>query len=157
METIITAVRMKRRYLIHKLEIAAGTVYMPFEIKLPATIKKVTAIAFTNTANNVSGIVEKLGTIGLISNDETDLFLALDIYDDELATTDEELAAMSPFQPESNKPWDTGKSPKFIPVNIDGDSGVISGWFKAKAVDTGFTLHIYIEYEEMDELIKVCL
>jgi hypothetical protein len=155
MERKIGALRIRRRYLIHELPIPLGTVYVPFEIKLPATIKNVTGIAYTNTADNITGKVSKLGTLGLISNDEADLFVCIDIYDDVLAPTDEEVAALLPLVPESNKPWITGKGPGFIKVLINGNTGIIVGWYKTPGIDAAYTIKIYVQYEELDELIEL--
>lgn len=155
MGNVVSAVKRSRRYLIYALDIPVGTIYLPFEIKLPATIKKVTGIAFTNTADNSSGAVTKLGTLGFISNDEADLFYSMDVYDDVYAPTDEALAGLAALSPESNQPWVTGKKPGFTKVEIDGTTGTIAGWFKTAGAATAYTIKLYVQYEELDELITV--
>jgi hypothetical protein len=60
-----------------------------------------------------------------------------------------------PLTPESNKPWVTGKGPGFTKVTIDGSTGIIAGWFKTPGIDAAYTIKIYVQYEEVDELIEV--
>ncbi len=56
---------------------------------------------------------------------------------------------------DGDEQWITGKVPKFHPVNIEGDTGLIQAWFRGETFEGPYRLRVYVEYEESEELIAV--
>lgn len=97
----------------------------------------------------------RLGTVTLQSNDETDVFLVVEVIDDSLVKPDEVEAGIEELGFDSDKPWSSGKVPKPIAVKVSGDSAIINGWFKGIEFEKAFTINIYVEYEEMEQLYEI--
>jgi hypothetical protein len=98
----------------------------------------------------------RLGTLTLQSLDETDIFLKEDVYMDGVTDPGELPCDITGSDPgfESGEAWLTGKVPEPIPVFVDGDSTTIVGWFKGDGIFPTFYLKVYLEYEEVEEMIN---
>lgn len=94
-----------------------------------------------------------VGTVSFQSNDRMDVFHVLQIVNNGLQPSDEELMKIENTQFESDRAWVTGYIPGFLPVDVDGDTTVIHAWFKAESFDKSFALRIYIEFEEAEVVI----
>jgi hypothetical protein len=94
----------------------------------------------------------KLGTLSFQANDNTDLFLKVDLFPDGVIQSDESLIGTNDVNFDSDKPWVTGQMSRQIPVTVDGDSSIIKVWFKGEVFPGPFTINIYIEYEEAEEV-----
>jgi hypothetical protein len=99
--------------------------------------------------------MNNLGFITLQSNDHADIFFVSPvIYADE-TQSDEALIAVEDPQIDSDKPWMVGWMPQPVPVNIDGDSGVLHAWFKGEVFTEPYVIRVYIECELAEELKSV--
>ena len=94
----------------------------------------------------------KLGTLSFQANDNTDLFLKVDLFPDGSMQSDENFIGITDVNFDSDKPWVVGKIPAQIPVTVDGDSSTIKVWFKGEVFPGPFTINIYVEYEEVEEV-----
>jgi len=95
----------------------------------------------------------KLGTITFQAMDNCDIFLETDVYLDGVTDTSDTQATFSEAGIDTDKAWITGNVPRMIPVDVDGDTAVIYGWYKGKSYPGPFKLKVYVEYEEVEELI----
>ncbi|MDQ3073034.1 MAG: hypothetical protein M3Q97_07220 [Bacteroidota bacterium] len=154
MEGTIPILLTRRRYILTELEVAADSAYLLFEIRLPSQMKKLDNVVVTNTCPNISGSANKLGTIAFLSNDETDLFLCMDIFDDAIALTDNSLCGLSPIAMETDEPWTSGKAPRAIPITVSSQTGIITGWYKVTNTPVPYTLKIVLRYEEKEQQIS---
>ena len=93
-----------------------------------------------------------LGIISFQSLDERDVFLKVDVQLEDTVQTDEGLMNIGEIGFDTTKPWVGGKGKKSIAVEVDGDSGLISGWFRGTMFPGLFLLKVYIEYETVEEL-----
>ena len=99
--------------------------------------------------------MNNLGFITLQANDHADIFFFAPVnYADEVIS-DETLIGTEDPQIDSDKPWMAGWLPKEIPVNIEGDSGVIHAWFKGDVFTEPFVIRVYVECELAEELESV--
>jgi hypothetical protein len=96
-----------------------------------------------------------LGTISFQANDKMDVFYVAQILEDGLSASDETLFKVEDTQFESDKGWVTGNVPKIKPVHIEGDTSIISGWFKGESFDKSFVITVYVECEMVEELVEV--
>ena len=92
-----------------------------------------------------------LGIISFQSLDERDVFLKIDVQLEDTVQTDEGLWNIREIGFDTTKPWVGGKGQKSIAVEVDGDSGVIAGWFRGTMFPGLFLLKVYIEYEKVEE------
>jgi hypothetical protein len=101
--------------------------------------------------------MDSLGTITFQANDSTDIFLKLQVQPQFGSTepSDEDLMNVEDPQFHSNLNWVTGNVPKMTPVQIEGDTTVISAWFQARTFGFKFMITIYVECEFEEELIEV--
>src|SRR5437016_2701946 len=113
---------LSHRYIIEKIDIN-GQFYTPFEINLPANIKKVTSLALTNSVG--INTFQKLGTLCLQSQDESDVFFCDELYTN-TPFNDDPVSNLEFNLTTRNRPWDDKRKPLTIEVN--GSSTVISGW-----------------------------
>jgi hypothetical protein len=92
----------------------------------------------------------KLGSITFQALDNSDVFLSEEVFLDGVDT----LGEMQMPQPgfENDKAWITGNGPKVIPVNVDGDTSIIYGWFRGEEFSYPYIIRIYLECEEVEEL-----
>lgn len=97
--------------------------------------------------------MDKIGTITFQSNESSDVFYVADIYEAGIEQTDENLIGVIAMQFEGVAAWITGRVPKMTPVNIEGDTAVIHGWFKGGVSGMPYRLTVYIEYELAEELL----
>jgi hypothetical protein len=99
--------------------------------------------------------MSRLGTITLQSLDDSDIFLKEDVFLDGEIDAGEMPCHIQDADPgfDSGQAWITGKVPAPIPVILEGDSTMIVGWFKSDGLYPSFYLRIYIEYEEVEEMI----
>jgi hypothetical protein len=98
----------------------------------------------------------RLGTVTLQALDETDIFLKEDVFLDGEIDAGELPCHIQGADPgfDQGKAWLTGKVPEPIPVIVEGDSSMIVGWFKGDGLFPAFKLKIYIEYEEVEEMVN---
>ena len=93
-----------------------------------------------------------LGIISFQSLDERDVFLKVDVQLEDTVHSDEGLMNIGEVGFDTTKPWVSGKGEKPYAVEIDGDSGVIAGWFRGTMFPGLFLLKVYIEYETVEEI-----
>jgi hypothetical protein len=99
--------------------------------------------------------MSRLGTITLQSQDGSDIFVKEDVFLDGEIDAGELPCHVQGADPgfESGQAWLTGKVPAPIPIIVEGDSTMITGWFKSDGLYPPFYLRIYIEYEEVEEMV----
>lgn len=93
-----------------------------------------------------------LGTISFQSMDERDVFLKVDVQLEDTVQTDEGLMNIGEVGFDTTKPWVSGKGQQPYKVDVDGDSGVIAGWFRGTMFPGLFLLKVYIEYETVEAI-----
>ncbi len=139
---------LTHRYIIQRLDIN-GLFYNPFEINLPANIKKITSLGITNSVG--INTFQKLGTLCLQSQDISDVFFCDELYtntpfhDDPLLNIEFDIT-------NRNRPWDDKR--KSLSIDVSGDTAKISGWFKATYLSAPYWVKIILEYEEVAKLIE---
>ena len=93
-----------------------------------------------------------LGVVTLRAFDSKDVFLREDVYLDGVIDANEypcDVLADPGF--EYGVAYLTGHVPQAIPVDVDGDSGMVLGWFQTYYIYQGtFTVNIYLLCEEID-------
>lgn len=141
--------KTKRKIVIESIGIGSSQIHRPFDIRLPANVVRVTGVLVTAFDN------DPLGTVILQANDRTDVFYKAIVRLDNQELSDEALFGVEDAQFTSDRPWITGYVPRFLPVNVAGDTIVIHGWFKSSDFAGPFTLRIYLEYEMAEELVEV--
>jgi hypothetical protein len=94
----------------------------------------------------------RLGTLTLQALDKSDIFLKEDVFMDGVTDPAELSASIAEPGFDQDKAWVSGSVPKVIPVIVEGDTSVILGWFKGDNYTSPYTIKIYIEYEEADEV-----
>ena len=97
--------------------------------------------------------MDKIGTITFQSNESSDVFYVADVYEAGIEETDENVIGIVPMQFEGVAAWVTGRVPKMKPVNVEGDTTILHGWFKGGVSGMPYRLTIYVEYELTEELI----
>lgn len=108
-----------------------------------------------NTGNNTACTSGgRYGTVSFQANNSLDIFHVLEMRPEDEVISDEELIKVKDLQFDSDKPWVTGHVPKIIPVNVEGDTTVIHALIKAECFSDRYTLRIYLEYEDAEELIE---
>ncbi len=95
-----------------------------------------------------------LGIISFQSFDERDVFLKADVQMEDTVQTDEGLWNIEEAGFDTTKPWVSGKGAKPMTVEVDGDSGIIAGWFRGTMFPGLFLLKVYVEYEEVEEITE---
>lgn len=93
------------------------------------------------------------GTISFQANDSLDIFYKTEVKTDEIEDSDETLMGIEDLQFESEVAAITGNGPKMKPMHVPGDTAVIHGWYQSRILVAPFTITVYIEYEEAEELI----
>lgn len=99
--------------------------------------------------------MNRIGTISFQANDNTDVFLVMEVREDGIETSDETMMNIPDAQFDSDKAWVTGKVPKIKPVQVEGDTGVIQAWFKGEAFGRPIVITVYLECEMTEELLAV--
>ena len=97
----------------------------------------------------------RIGTISFQSNDRADVFSVLDVYMASEELSDEQVIELDESHFEDSKAWLNGNVPQMKVVDIDGDSRIIRTWFQGEGFIDGATIRIYLEYEEVEELLAV--
>jgi hypothetical protein len=97
----------------------------------------------------------RLGTVSFQTNDKMDVFHVALAIEDGIEQSDEALHEVEDTQFDSDKAWVTGNVPKIKPVNIEGDTTIISAWFKGESFDGPFVINVYVECELAEELEDV--
>jgi hypothetical protein len=92
------------------------------------------------------------GTVRFQSNDCKDIFHVADVFEGGVEMPDTEFMGVEEF--DNTLEWVTGNIARMVPVIIDGDTTVIHGWFRGENYDQAFTLTVYVEYEEAEELVS---
>jgi hypothetical protein len=139
---------LSHRFVILRLDIN-GLAYTPFEINLPSNIKKVTGLVITNSVG--INTFQKLGTLCLQSQDESDVFFCDELYTN-TPFNDDPLLNLEFNITTRNRPWDDKRKPLSIEVN--GDTTKITGWYKATYLAAPYWVKITLEYEEVAKLIE---
>lgn len=93
----------------------------------------------------------RLGILTLQATDKSDVFLREDVVLDGIISPEEGLAHIPEPGFDEQYAWVSGKAPEVIPVTVEGDTGVIYGWFKGESFFNPFILRVYVEYEEAEE------
>ncbi|MFN8414821.1 MAG: hypothetical protein U0U66_00670 [Cytophagaceae bacterium] len=95
--------------------------------------------------------MDRLGVISFQALDDSDVFLAQDVFMDGYDGTDSiSYNIPEPFNIEQFSIYN-GKVPSMIPVTVDGDTSVIYGWFKGDFYPYAYTIRVYVEYETDEE------
>jgi hypothetical protein len=141
--------RTKRKIIITRLEVTRLERFKPFEIRLPANVKKLSGILVTASGNKASG------TVSLQANDMMDVFHVAQVFENGIEPSDEKLINVEHAQFESDKAWVTGNVPKLRAVNVEGDTTIINGWFKGESFNGPFVIRVYVECELIEELEEV--
>jgi hypothetical protein len=97
----------------------------------------------------------RIGTVTFQANDSRDIFHVADVIEPGTSQSDEELIGIEDSQFESSRQFVTGHIPKLVPVSIDGDTCLVSAWFRGEMFSDAVVLRVYVEYEETEELLKV--
>lgn len=97
------------------------------------------------------------GKVSFQSNDRSDVFLVLEVWENGVEASDEMRIGISDPQFESNHGWVNGKVPQMNPVDVSGDTTVIHAWFTAETLEQQFYLTVYVECEMAEELEEVVL
>jgi hypothetical protein len=96
-----------------------------------------------------------LGTITIQSNDHADIFCVAPVNYNDVVQSDEEMFSIEDTQFDSTMPWVVGWLPKEIPVNVEGDSGILHAWFRGETYSEPFVIRVYVECELAEELEAV--
>ena len=99
----------------------------------------------------------RLGTVTLQTMDNSDLFLKEEVFLDGVTDPSEVQFGIQEPGFEAGKAWETGSVPSRIPVLVEGDASVITGWFSGDVqnFNGAFRIQVYIEFEEPDELFEI--
>lgn len=95
------------------------------------------------------------GTVSFQSNDKMDVFYVAELQEDGIESSDEALNQIEDSQFDSDKAWVTGNVPKIKSVHVEGDTSIITGWFKDKSFEHPFLITVYVECETAEELDDV--
>jgi hypothetical protein len=149
--------KVKRKYNIVKVEVANLERFKPIEIRLPSNMTRITGLLVTTSVKELlpPSQMERLGLVSFQANDKTDVFHIAEIGENGVALSDEAMAGVADPQFESDAAWVTGKVPQFKAVNIEGDNVFVKAWLKGEKFTQPYTIRIYLEYEEAEELIGV--
>jgi hypothetical protein len=141
----------KKRFIITPLAIEQPERHKQFEIKLPAHVHKVSDIIITTFNANSAA---RLGTITLQTLNASDIFLKEDVYaEGEIISSELQTQIAEPGFGE-DKAYISGRVPKPIEVNVEGDVGIIYGWYVCDEVIEPYTVNIYVIYEETEQIIE---
>lgn len=99
--------------------------------------------------------MDTFGTITFQANNSKDIFYKTLTPMNDKEDSDEEVLGIEDTQFDSNFCWVMGKVPKFLPVQVEGDTTVIHAWFQSQVFLLPFTLRVYVECEMQEELIEV--
>lgn len=138
--------RTKRKLIITRFEVSKLERFKPFEIRLPANVKKLTGILVTASGKKPSG------TISFQANDMMDIFHVAQVFENGIEPSDETMLNVEDSQFDSDKAWVTGKIPKLRAVNVEGDTTIVSAWFKGESFTEPFVVRVYVECELIEEL-----
>jgi hypothetical protein len=138
--------RTKRKLIVTRFEVSKLERFKPFEIRLPANVKKLTGILVTASGKKTSG------TISFQSNDMMDVFHVAQVFENGIEPSDETLLNVEDSQFDSDKAWVTGNVPKLRAVNVEGDTTIINAWFKGEVFVEPFVVRVYVECELIEEL-----
>jgi hypothetical protein len=139
------------KYIVSILTID-GQFYTPFEINLPANIKRINGLVISN--NVATDQSRKLGTLCLQSQDICDVFYCDELYAN-IPFNDDPNYNLEFEENTTNRPWDT--SLKFLEINIGGDTAKLLGWYKAEYLSEAYTIKVILQYEEVEKLINEAL
>ena len=134
--------------MVSRIDVS-GQSYIPFEIKLPAHTQKVNAVAITNTAF-LAG-TDSLGTICLQSQDMSDTFLMMELYNDFGAYTD---CPASDVNMENFQTYDEGYKLSFLSIDVPGDTSIINGWLKLNYTTETYSVRVYFQYELAEQITE---
>lgn len=140
-----------KRFLLHEVAVS-GEAYIPFDIRLPAHIRKVTGCMVTNTAWEAD--TDSIGKLNLMSQDEADLFLSMEISGDNHVENMYGQYSIEVLDESMQKPWTGLVTPFVLPLCVSGDTAVVSGFLENHYTAQAYTLKIYLVYEPVEELTE---
>jgi hypothetical protein len=138
--------RTKRKLIVSMFEVSKLERFKPFEIRLPANVKRLTGILVTASGKKASG------TITFQANEMMDVFHVAQVFENGIEPSDETLLNVEDAQFESDKAWVTGRVPKLRAVDVEGDTTIINAWFKGETFVEPFVIRVYVECELVEEL-----
>ena len=141
--------KTKRKIIITKFEVSKLERFKAFQIRLPANVKKLSAILVTASGGKASG------TISFQTNDMMDVFMIAPVFENGIEPSDESLFNVEDPQFDSDKAWVTGNVPVMRAVNVEGDTTIINAWFKGEGFDKAFVVRVYVACELAEELVRV--
>ena len=146
--------RTKRRYTVIPVEITTAVRFRLIDIRLPSNVARVTGLLVTASASTLASLsTERLGLVSFQANDKSDVFHVAEVCDTGVQITDETVLGIDEPLPELDHAWVSGNVPRFHPVDIAGDNMIMRAWLKGENYQVPFTLKVYIEYQEAEELI----
>ena len=74
------------------------------------------------------------GKVSFQSNDRSDIFLVLEVWENGVERSDEMRIGITDPQFESDHAWVSGKVPQMNQVNVSGDTTVVHAWFTAETL-----------------------
>jgi len=92
------------------------------------------------------------GTLTLQAHGREDVFHIAFVSPDGLESSDETLMQVEEPLFDSDKAWITGRVPQIKRVQVEGDSALITGWFKGETYTDPIVIKVYIECETAEEL-----
>lgn len=95
----------------------------------------------------------RLGRLSFKANDRSDLFAVLNVEEAGFEQSDEVFSGIDDPHFESSSAFLDGRVPKMKTVNIDGDTTIIKAWYCGEKDFGTFFVRIYVEYEEVEEMI----
>lgn len=96
------------------------------------------------------------GSVSFQANGSKDIFHVAEVFEDGIEGTDEELLNIESSQFDNDQQWVTGRISKMKSVHVDGDSTTINAWFRALGdFNRSFRITVYVEFEEVEELLDV--
>lgn len=98
-------------------------------------------------------MINSSGFISFQANDSSDIFYKTEVRASATEESDEAILGVEDIEFESEQVAVTGKSPKFKSLNIPGDTTVIHAWYQSRLLVGTFSLRVYVEYEETEQLI----
>jgi hypothetical protein len=142
----------KRKYIIERLQVGKQRI-ITFEMALPSKVKRITGVVFTNTASFYSN--RKVGTVSLQSLNADDVFVRVDVFDESNSLSSEQMTGINIANSEPLSSYVTGMVCRRIPLNVDGNTEKVKGWFKPLIDDEldPYEFCIYLEYEELEKTL----
>jgi hypothetical protein len=95
------------------------------------------------------------GTISFQAHDKMDVFYVARVKEEGVEPSDETLMQIEDTQFDSDKAWVSGNVPKVKSVHVEGDTSIISAWFRGERFENPFVITVYVACETAEELVDV--